>query len=457
MLLMNLILDLNSDWYIYNIHKWILPVSLYNLKFVSKCYYENINDNMINKKIIDTIHDRLKQCLESQYDLFIKYILKNEIVINDVFIIQCILGEYWDDKRIILYSYQHDENKHFDDILPNYKTENKNLLDVIKLNDHNNDYDYEYEDEDEDQDDDNMEKLFTIPNIDEMINNNLTNGIKLHKSIYKTDDNINSFEELKNNIIRTSKLSLSKTLFAMTNIDSKLFSILYIHDLNKIINKKEKLISNNFTYNVTDLISYYEPNKFKFEFEFPITNFMKYSHTENICDYCPFLVYKTDNDNCFEKITFLDKVFDKHDINQFYKFYDGQIPLGNNTETHIILNISLLQSVIKETIMGQVNPITICECPLQNILNIGHHHYYCQFTYNRYIYNNDKHPVDFIMINYDNLNEDFKLEYDKIFHNKNIKNDKFLTYQRFYKSCGNYDDSSDYDFDETDWLDYYRS
>ena len=413
---------LHSDWFIYNIQEHLSPKDLFTLKYVCKYYYKNITPKDIKNTIILTIHKRLKQVLNAQYDVFIKYISKNQIVISGSFIIQCILGEYFEDSDIDMYSY--------------FVMTNDILLELFPIESLNEDTKRLFED------------YGVIPDISNVINDKLDNGHTLQQIILS--QNIKTFEHCKKYILSSFDFDVCKNIF--TNIKGK--EHLYIYNLWDIINKQITVKTVNFNGKIPRRIEKYTLRGFNFNFDMEVSNYLQYNWYKS-----PFLVCKYDDDNKFEALTFLGKVFNLDYIKQSLKLNGGKIPLAYCEETDIkneymldsdILGlfsdsededvmpkdvqskrIAIMKNIFKFVIHGS-NPIkelNNCTCPLHKCFKINHEHISCRVNIN----SKKKKLIDFIKINYNDLNEKFKLEYDKSF-NANTFNGKFINceYEDFY-------------------------
>jgi hypothetical protein len=88
------------------------PLSLYNLKLCNKVWNEYITLSMIKESIIKEINIRLSLIFGDKYNEFNKILDDTKAVISGSFIIQCILGEYWEDSDIDIYFPTINNNKY---------------------------------------------------------------------------------------------------------------------------------------------------------------------------------------------------------------------------------------------------------------------------------------------------------------------------------------------------------
>lgn len=71
------------------------PLDFYHLKFTTKEYYSLITLEWLKTSILAHIKKRLLYLLNDNYNKFIEIMNETGAVISGSFIIQCILGEYW--------------------------------------------------------------------------------------------------------------------------------------------------------------------------------------------------------------------------------------------------------------------------------------------------------------------------------------------------------------------------
>jgi hypothetical protein len=82
------------------ITEYLIPKELYHLTKVCKRYQEIITLDNIKKCIFREMYRRLSDIFFNDTDEFISVLVKNNCVISGSFIIQCMLGECWDDSDI---------------------------------------------------------------------------------------------------------------------------------------------------------------------------------------------------------------------------------------------------------------------------------------------------------------------------------------------------------------------
>ena len=422
---------LHSDWFIHNIQQHILPKEFCILKYVSKFYYTNITDNLVANVIIKNIDRRLKKVLGSSYNMFIKYISVNNIAISGSFIIQCILDEYFEDSDIDLYAYADiDEDQFFDVILKDQYTED----DIEGM----------------------VDNYGNLPRVFEVINAHLASGQKLQK-IHMSNPKINNPNKLLKYIIKSFDMDVCKNIFMIINGIPKL----YIHNIWKIICKQDTIKINIFR-KMETRINKYELRNFKFNYDLELTNYIKHDYYHS-----PFLVCKYNDRNKLEAISFLNKMFTKNSLKKIFKKTKGIMTLQNeeNDVKHNKLenksrtiidwksnNIELINDsavtyacttedtcLVNDTIYtvnmctlfkAVYNNVTLrsiernrCNCCLDTTFGIKHTHVHCKIQ--RSDISNFTRKIDFIQINYNDLNTKFKSGYDKLFATKTFSG-KFL-------------------------------
>lgn len=306
-MLSNIIDIIHSDWLIYNLEEYVTPIELRNLKHVSKYFYKNITSDNFERVIIKSIYKQLHNILKSQYNKFIKHMTQNNAVISGSFIIQCILGKYYEGSDIDVYSFLDTTKKTFFDIIDKEElTATQHMVFA------------EYDE---------------LPNIGEILNIHLKNGfylqnIQLH--------NISSFGELKEFIIKDFDFNICKNLFTIINGKPKL----YIHNLTRILNKTEVISTLQIDEKTKIRIEKYILRGFTFKFG--SNNIYDINETRNLLNYIkcdkstlPILVYKNDENGRFEKLTFLGIILDRRDAFCKYHLNDGNVLLCDDLSKYI--------------------------------------------------------------------------------------------------------------------------
>ena len=102
---------LNSD-VINEIINYMSPRDLFFYRQTNKYTYDNITNEMIINRAIGCIHNRLREIVNN-YDEFVEFIEKRRIKFYGPFILQCLLGEYWDDFQIDAKT-THSDNIYYD-------------------------------------------------------------------------------------------------------------------------------------------------------------------------------------------------------------------------------------------------------------------------------------------------------------------------------------------------------
>ena len=110
------------------------PLALYNMKLCDNFWNKYITLAMIKESIIKEINIRLSLIFGDKYDKFNKILDDTKAIISGSFIIQCILGEYWEDSDIDIY-FPTINNKMYltDSNNPYYELE-KFLYETLKFN-----------------------------------------------------------------------------------------------------------------------------------------------------------------------------------------------------------------------------------------------------------------------------------------------------------------------------------
>ena len=381
-----------SDFLIYNLIEQAIPVDLFHLKYVSKFFYNNITNNDIEKMIILNIHKNLEYKLGTYYTEFIQNLSTKKMMIAGDFIMECILGIQ--NSKIDVYSYEFQHTTIFD-ILPSLE----NIFDDAPIQTKN------------------IEKLFAhIPIEFKSMNYN-----------YITLENAQ-----KHIIYDNYSLNISKNIFSIVNNKTKL----YIHNLNKIMNKTEilrgnKLDNNNFYLSKEVCISFtksayvnkyqiplptiqkYVNNGFNFRYELNYVNCFQYDNK-----LYHFLVYK--NMGNYEKYSFLGKVFDTLFL---VGLKNKTVQLSISDVNNLILNVN---DITKTIFSDNKIKTEECNCKLKEYFNIKHEHTECKIT----SVNRNK-DTNLILINFNDLNKDLKDEYFRLF-DENYKSDRFLNMNRLY-------------------------
>jgi hypothetical protein len=392
---------IHSDWFIYNLREQCIPVDFCNLRRVSKYYNKNITQNDITITIINSIQKRLQQILGQYYDKFMKYIEKNGINISGSFIIQCILGEYYDDSDIDLYTGVEIDNDAFLEMF----TESD--LKIMKQE---------------------FFEIYGDLDIDSIANTYLKNNYKL-QHIY-TNANASGFENFKNEFItKQFDFDICKNIF--TIIDGK--PILYMYNLKKILNKQEVISVPTLNDKIINRITRYETRGFTFKYKIELSNYIVHKK----CVY-PFIVFKNNKiADWNDKLTFLGLIFNRVDAACFYNLYDGNVVLCNDiaeyrNRTCSRPYVANMKNIFKYIFEEETfNKQKCTDCKLSTILGIPHFCMDCELYHgvnrNRNTNTNTNIKImNFIIINYDDMNDKMKLQYDELFSTK-ICNGKFKT------------------------------
>jgi hypothetical protein len=109
------------------------PLCLYNLKLCNIFWNKYITLSMIKESIIKEINTRLSLIFGDKYNEFNEILDKTKAVISGSFIIQCILGEYWEDSDIDIYFPTINNNKYNIHSTYYYYELEKFLYETVKL------------------------------------------------------------------------------------------------------------------------------------------------------------------------------------------------------------------------------------------------------------------------------------------------------------------------------------
>ena len=149
------------------------------------------------------------------------------------------------------------------------------------------------------------------------------------------------------------------------------------------------------------------------------------NYTFNNGQIVPFLVYKLDDYGKLEKLTFLGVVFEVIDIITLLNTWEGYFFGHTFNDTNIydqLINLKRrgsvpvyeLKHIFDFLLQNSTDNIYVdkkCSCPL----SFNHEHIKCNIHSECKI----KMQVDILMINYDDLTNNLKLEYNKLFETKN--------------------------------------
>lgn len=83
------------DLFKYEFISLLSPLDFYHFKLINKEYHQLITLNWLKTSILSHINKRLLTIFGEQYDRLIEIMNNTGAVISGSFIIQCILGEYW--------------------------------------------------------------------------------------------------------------------------------------------------------------------------------------------------------------------------------------------------------------------------------------------------------------------------------------------------------------------------
>jgi predicted nucleotidyltransferase len=334
----------------------------------------------IHNAIIKQVHIKLKEILRGQYELFIKYITVNDIAISGSFIMQCILGEDWEESDIDLYL--------FDE-------ENDNYFDVMGIDKEVLTYEQKKE---------IMDSYGNFIDIRKIINRKIYD--KKIQAIYVPTQTRNEFKSF---VLDNFDLNICKNIFQI--VDGK--EMVYVHDLTGLINRREVVDGNYMRDKKKGRIEKYKSRGFDISGELTIDKYFKYSINS-----MPFLVFKNDKDGKLEKLTFLDKVMNRDDVIKCLEGRDGNIIIHvDNDKCEKIKERWIFGIYLKELFEmflegGQIQQNMDCNCHLDNICGIKHYDWAIDICR---IHSNDKFIKRFLIVNYDDLNDVMKSEYNKVF------------------------------------------
>lgn len=374
--------------------------------------WKNIGVGDIKNNIIRQIHTRLQRLLKNQYDFFIKYIKTNQIALSGSFILQCILGEYWDNSDIDMYLYTNTDKDNYFDVLEI----EKEVLTYEKIQAIKNEY-------------------ADFIDITHIINRKVFD--KRIQTIKISCDE--SYDGFKKFVLTTFDLDICKNIFQYVNG----VEVVYVHDFGKLINRRDNFDGNFLLEKTKKRIYKYINRGFDISGKLTMDKYFKYSVNS-----MPFLVFKNDKNGRFEKLTFLDKVMNRDDIIKCLEERGGNIIID--------IDINKCERINKRWIFGYdfkhlfetfLNGNCLennknlengkCYCHV-DLCGIRHKHYR-QIAYPIHNNNNKNRICDFLVIDYDDLGDVMKDEYNEIFEmkceieNKYIEIEDELLYDKFWK------------------------
>jgi hypothetical protein len=106
------------------VKEYLIPIDLFHLVNTCKKYRKIITLEDIKRNTINEMYKRLRDIFRNDYEDFMYVLRKNNAVISGSFIIQCMLGEYWQDSYIDIFVHKkynmsddyriniHDENEY---------------------------------------------------------------------------------------------------------------------------------------------------------------------------------------------------------------------------------------------------------------------------------------------------------------------------------------------------------
>jgi hypothetical protein len=373
-----------SDWFIQILSNNILPINLYILKFVSKPLTK-IVDELLPQIIIKKFKSLFKP---KHCDLIMKYINTNHLVISGSFIIQCILNEYYEDSDIDLYDYSGTSVK-------------DNYLNILNINTETLKYP---------QTANFIDTYDNLVYIDTVINRKFKNGKNIQTIIINSND-VTDPQTFKNYMIQTFDLNICKNMF--TYIDNKPF--LYIHAPFKLINKHDTILGNYLGSKTIGRIQKYMNRGFSIDATLSKSDYFQYSTNST-----PFMVYKNDIDGNFEKLSFLDKVLSKDDIENMLNDNGGKMLIYATPEKSNKIKKSLLLGIqMSPLLKGFSHNLTnfkfhkcYNDCHIKNLLKIKHKHYHFDAIE---LSKDSELLYESVIVNYDDLDENIRKDYDVIF------------------------------------------
>jgi hypothetical protein len=244
---------------------------------------------------------------------------------------------------------------------------------------------------------------------------------------YKKDCNesfIHDHKTLTSYISKTSDLDICKNTF--TYINNK--PTLYIHKPFKLLRKCDIMaVDNLHKKNMTRLLKY---KKRGFDI---MTTLKKDTYYKYTIKNEPLMVYKNDANGNFEKLTFLDKVYDRVIM---------QNVLDGENQNILIYESPDKSDKIKHHALYGMYMNDLFTCCLNN--TISRIMYECNrdcypeeiiFTHNHYRHScfelTKNHPMSFLVVDYDVMNKEMREHYDKIF-DTTINNDDELLEINYY-------------------------
>lgn len=162
---------------------------------------------MVKQTTINCIYKNLQFHFGKHYNAFIRFIKTSNLMISGSFIIECILGEKYENSDIDVY------------IFTKIRYDKLRSLKIVTDNQYNSMHNYDYG------------GSLSIP-IDHIVNYYLPSK-KILQMISLENSQINSFEKFKDFVVNSYDIDICKNIFTIKDDKPKL----YINNINKIISK----------------------------------------------------------------------------------------------------------------------------------------------------------------------------------------------------------------------------
>lgn len=352
---------------------YLTPIDLYNIMQTCKQYRKIITENHFNKRVISEINKRLYNIFGNDMQTF-KNSMNNDFVITGSFIIQCILGEIWDDSDLNIFKCSNINRK---ELVLNRDVDS----DCIKRFDenYNSIFTTSYFSDNDSSDDNSNDRLNNIkPNVIQFLENN-------HDFLKKSSANI----KITNIDKCGSKMGgcdfdICKNIFWFDGKDN-----IYIHNIIEILSRQTKF---KFTINEkSSLIRYKKYQQRGFTFDKTCNELsLNLINKRNL-----YIIKKYKNNNItlktHEKCVIKDNFICAIKNRQYYKIYEivsGDMGLLNNMVQKIWEGCGLTDCCLKRKRIQ----LEFCNCNCGVCLlslykhNIMHLHLYqpCKWYYENY-------------------------------------------------------------------------
>ncbi len=222
------------------------------------------------------------------------------------------------------------------------------------------------------------------------------------------------FENFREYMLKSFDLDICKNMYSIVNGRP----MLYIHNINKITTKKESALNYNQPNKIYNRIQKYNSRGFDF-------NCINYNIGEKSIS--PFLVYKQNEFGRLEKLTFLGQVYEPIDVITQLNCWEGKMVgyiYKKDNLDNLFEDLKYVQDCRKVPVydfkkifnfLSNKNKEDIhISCPCSCKLSVNHKHTKCKV----HVKYGKKIKIDIVMIIFNDLTDDLKIKYDKLFETK---------------------------------------